>query len=205
MFREKRFKFFKDLLSKIDKEGPIEILDIGGTQEYWQKMNFIDNTNCNITLLNLEKVEVKYTNFKSVVGDAKNLIEYKDKQFDVVFSNSVIEHLYSRENQICMANEVMRVGKYYYVQTPNYYFPIEPHWLFPFFQFLPFGIRVYLTENFTIGNVKKAINKAAAINKIKEVNLLSEKELIRLFPNSEIKREYFLGLVKSISAYRVTE
>lgn len=66
-------------------------------------------------------------------GDATNLSQYSDKSFDIVFSNSVIEHLYTKENQISMAKEVNRVGKNYFIQTPNYWFPIEPHWVFPSF------------------------------------------------------------------------
>ncbi|MBC8844888.1 class I SAM-dependent methyltransferase, partial [Escherichia coli] len=76
---------------------------------------------------------------------ATDLSEIDDQQFDIVFSNSVIEHLYTWENQEKMAKEVLRVGKYHFIQTPNYWFPIEPHWVFPFFQFLPKSIRIRLT------------------------------------------------------------
>ena len=52
-----------------------------------------------ITLLNSEKVDTKNDNFVSIKGDATNLSEFKDQEFDIVFSNSVIEHLFSKENQ----------------------------------------------------------------------------------------------------------
>lgn len=100
-----------------------------------------------------------------------------------------------------MAEEVMRVGKFYYIQTPNLYFPIEPHWIFPFFQFLPYFLKVFLTNNFTIGHYPKCNDYKKAKNRVDEVNLLCENDMKKLFPDSKIYQEYFLGLVKSITAH----
>lgn len=204
-FNRKRFQFFNSLLEQIKSDQqPIRILDVGGTEKYWEKMNF-KNNNIYITLLNLYTKEVKNKNFISIKGDACDLSEFKDKEFDLVFSNSVIEHLFTKENQQKMANEVQRVGKYYYVQTPNYYFPIEPHWWFPFFQFLPFDLRVLMTKNLNLGRYEKSVTKDAAIKRVKEVRLLTAKEMKTLFPKGKIYREYFCGLTKSITLYSFSE
>ena len=204
-FREKRFNFFTTLLEGIKSDEPIQILDIGGTEIYWERMKFTANNNVIITLLNLETVPTKNNNFISIKGDACDLSSFKDKQFDIVFSNSVIEHLFSIDNQKKMANEAMRVGKFYFVQTPNYFFPIEPHWLFPFFQFLPFKTRVFLTKNFDLGHYKKSVNKEDAIKRVNEVKLLTEKQMKKLFPRGKVYRETFLSLVKSITMYNFQE
>jgi hypothetical protein len=204
-FREKRFKFFISLLKKVDSDKAIQILDIGGTENFWERMNFTENNNIIITLLNLKKVETKKRNLISVKGDACDLSSFKEKQFDVVFSNSVIEHLFSFENQKKMADEVIRVGRYYYVQSPNYYFPLEPHWLFPFFQFLPFSVRVFLTMNFNLGYYKKRLTKEDAIKTVQEVKLLTEKQMKELFPSARVYREIFFGLTKSITMYYFPE
>jgi hypothetical protein len=204
-FRTKRFSFFKELLQKNDSDNLIEILDIGGEQSYWEKMNFTESNKFNITLLNLEVQPVKYNNFSSIKGDASNLSIFRDKQFDIVFSNSVIEHLYSIEKQKMMASEVRRVGKWYYIQTPNFFFPMEPHWLFPFFQFLPFIVKVYLTKNFNLGHYKKSKSKAAAIQRVNEVKLLTENEMKMLFPDGKVQREYFFGFIKSFTMYYFPE
>lgn len=204
-FREKRFKFFISLLERIKSEDTIKILDVGGEENYWERMNYLDNTNVEITLLNLEKVPTKNKNFISIKGDACDLSLFEDKQFDIVFSNSVIEHVFSMDNQKKMANEIMRVGKNYYVQTPNYFFPIEPHWLFPFFQFLPFKIRVILTKNFNLGHYKKSANEEDAINRVSEVKLLTKNQMKELFPGGKLYLEFFLGLVKSITMYSFPE
>ena len=203
-FRAKRFAFIKSLLDNLTKGGKkIKILDIGGTENYWNSMGLNLGNNIEIVLLNLYKIEVKGAGFSSIKGDACNLEAMADKSFDLVFSNSVIEHLFSIENQQKMASEVMRVGKNYYIQTPNKFFPIEPHWVFPFFQFLPFGLKVYLTKNFSLGHIPKAKNKQEAINLVNEVNLLSKKELENLFSESKLYIEKFMGFHKSYAAYKI--
>ena len=187
-FRTKRFVFLKALLDNMTKGGKkIKILDIGGTEDYWNSMGLNLGNNIEIVLLNLYKIEVRGAGFSSIKGEACNLEGVADKSFDLVFSNSVIEHLFSIENQQKMANEVKRVGENYYIQTPNKFFPIEPHWVFPFFQFLPFGLKVYLTKNFNLGHIPKAKNKQEAIDLVNEVNLLSKKELIEAF---ELQKTY---------------
>ena len=105
-FREKRFRFFLDMLNQIRKspDQTIRILDIGGTQLFWEKMQFLENQNIHITLLNLQQYETKNKNFTSIVGDACDLSQFRDGEFDLVFSNSVIEHLYTIENQKKMAD-----------------------------------------------------------------------------------------------------
>lgn len=198
--RVKRFIYFKELLQKLHK--PLTILDIGGTQEYWINMG-LDDKNYKITLLNLTEELSTSSNFNSVVGDATNLANYSDKSFDVVFSNSVIEHLFTKENQIRMATEVKRVGKYHFIQTPNYFFPIEPHFLFPGFQFLPKYIRVKLLNKFTLGHVPRKENFNEAVEKIDEIRLMTVKEMKELFPQSTIWKEKFFGLTKSIVAHNL--
>jgi len=200
-FREKRFEFFLNLLKKINSKQPIQILDIGGTESYWEQMNFANNNNIHITLLNLEQVQVKHKNLTSIKGDACDLSTINDNKFDIVYSNSVIEHLFSFENQKRMADEIRRVGICFYVQTQNFYFPIEPHWLFPFFHYFPFKMRVFLTKHFDLGHYKKSITKEAAILRVEEVKLLTEKEMKSLFPEGKIYREKFLGLNKSVTSY----
>ena len=196
--------FLKALLDNMTKGGKkIKVLDIGGTEDYWNSMGLQLGNNIEIVLLNLYKIEVKGAGFSSIKGDACNLEAMPDKSFDLVFSNSVIEHLFSIENQQKMASEVMRVGKNYYIQTPNKFFPIEPHWVFPFFQFLPFGLKVFLTKNFNLGHIPKAKNKQEAIDLVNEVNLLSKKELENLFSESKFYIEKFMGFHKSYAVYKI--
>jgi ubiquinone/menaquinone biosynthesis C-methylase UbiE len=203
-FRKRRFGFFINFMNQAAPNSkPLRILDIGGTQQYWLNMGIVLRPNTEIVLLNLYKNEASKPGFSSIVGDACNLTGISDQSFDIVFSNSVIEHLFTYEQQQKMAKEVARVGISYFIQTPNKYFPIEPHWLFPFFQFLPFTVKVFLTQHFTLGNIKKANNKEAAINLVKEVKLLSRKEFAAFFKDGKIYKEKIIGLTKSFTAYKI--
>ena len=155
-----------------------------------------------VTLLNLGAQPVSNPKFESVVGDARDLSRYPDMAFDVVFSNSVIEHLGPDfTDQKRMADEIRRVGKRYFVQTPNRYFPLEPHFLTPGFQFLPVSVRVWLVSNFNVGWYKRIPDKAQAKREVESISLLSRRDLQRLFPGAQIYEERFLGLIKSFVAY----
>lgn len=201
-FRQRRFRFFRELFATIPKQGTIRILDVGGTESYWQNMDFDPGAPVHITLLNLYDDVPSSPAFSCLRGDATDLSQFTDGEFDLVHSNSVIEHLFTWEAQVKMANEVRRVGKRYYVQTPNLYFPMEPHWVFPFFQFLPVSWRVFITKKYYLDAVEEKDRDRVALERVREVRLLSEKEVRKLFPDGRIYREMFVGLKKSITAYR---
>ncbi len=195
--RKKRFKLFLDMVSS--KGVPSTILDVGGWERYWEIQDFIKTDNT-IILLNLNKVETHYPNVSSIAGDARDLSRFADQSIDIVFSNSVIEHLFTFEDQQKMANEVQRVGKNYYVQTPSYWFPLEPHFLFPFFHWLPISLRVFLVMHFSLGWFKKADSRAEAMELVNEIKLLTCSEMKKLFPEAIIYKEKLFGITKSFIA-----
>ena len=195
MFRKKRFKVFLDMLNSFGGR-PVTILDVGGTESYWEMQGFI-GTGHSIVLLNTMELTIRYPGFTAIVGDARDLSQFKDKAFDIVFSNSVIEHVGSYTDQQLMAQELRRVGKRIYVQTPNFYFFIEPHFLFPFFHWLPVVARVFLVRNFSLGWFEKMSTRSEALRAVTEIRLLTKSELRRLFPNTRIVKEKVFGLTKS--------
>jgi len=153
-----------------------------------------------ITLLNLSVPQDVAQGFFAVAGDARSMPEFADKSFDIVFSNSVIEHVGSWEDQQKMAREVRRIGKRYFVQTPNYYFPIEPHFLFPGFQFLPSLVQRMLVQNFSLGWYEKIPERTEVEEFLRGFRLLSRRELQQLFPEATLLRERFFGMNKSYTA-----
>jgi len=198
-FRRRRFKLFCELINKLPR--PIKILDVGGTLYFWEAVGFVHEDGVEITLFNLFPQEIKHRNFKFVQGDATDLSLFANKSFDVVFSNSVIEHLTTFENQKKMADEIKRVGKRYWVQTPNFYFPIEQHFLCPFYHWLPIRTRIWLIQNFNLGWYKREQDYKVAYELVTSIRLLKYKEIKTLFPEAKIYKERFLGLVKSYIAY----
>jgi ubiquinone/menaquinone biosynthesis C-methylase UbiE len=199
--RKKRFSLFESLLESIP--GPVKILDVGGTQIFWENLGLFagGRGDVEITLINMKEIPVSGPNFKSVVGDARNMKTFKDSQFDVVFSNSVIEHVGDYSDQLRMAQEIKRVGQRYFVQTPNRYFPIEPHFVFPFFQFLPLSVRVWLLSHFNLGWYEKIPDRQTATLAVKEIRLLAKKEVMELFALAKLFEEKILGITKSFIVY----
>ena len=198
-FRRKRFRLFSSLLAELPR--PVRILDVGGTPEYWRNMGAWGNAELEITILNLIEADTQSNNVRCIVGDARDLSRFSPHDFDVVFSNSVIEHLGSEEDQERMAREIRRVGPRFFVQTPNRYFPIEPHFFFPGFQFLPLALRIALVRRFALGYHAAIPDPDEARRAVVEIRLLSAKEVSNLFPEATVFRERVLGLTKSFIAF----
>ncbi len=171
-------------------------MDLGGTAETWA------GTNLNVTLLDIRALNGSIPrNLSYVQGDATD-IPFGDGTFEIVFSNSMIEHLYTYENQAQAAREAMRVGKKLWIQTPNRWFPIEPHFLTPFVHWLPKELRKRLVRNFTLWGLVRRPSDEYVHALVDEINLLSARDLRELFPGCRIVREHFLGLTKSLIVVR---
>lgn len=52
---------------------------------------------------------------------------FRDREFDAVFSNAVVEHVGDKNRQLLFINEMLRVGVFVFFTTPNKWFPIETH------------------------------------------------------------------------------
>ena len=208
-FRQARFAFFNKLYKELRAEHPektLRILDLGGTTSFWKQMGFED-PNVEILVLNssygeaLRGYDEVDSRFRLIEGDACSLEEFTDDEFDIVFSNSVIEHVGSWENQQSMMREARRVGKRYFIQTPNYFFPVEPHFHFLGFQFLPYSIRVWLVQRFALGWYERASNVDEAKELVDSCQLLSFRNLKKLDREASIFCEKFFCLNKSFVMY----
>ncbi len=206
--RKQRFKILLSMIKDLKiSYRKIQILDIGGTPEYWDIMlsDFSGqiHNRIQITLLNPKTLSDLKGEYTIINGDGTSMPEFSDKQFDIVFSNSTIEHTGSYRNQLSMAKEIKRVGQKYYIQTPNRYFPIEPHFVFPFFQFFPEVIQLWLVKNFSLGWYPKIKDRQKALDEITSIRLLCLKEFRNMFPEAVIYKEKFCSLTKSFIAYTV--
>lgn len=173
------------------------VLDVGGTTATWQ----FSGLRPKVTLLNLTASRFDGRDVRCVVGDGQRL-PFKDEAFDVVFSNSVIEHLGDWDKQQQIAREIVRVARYYYVQTPNRWFFVEPHLITPFIHFLPRSWQRRMLRNFTVWGLVMRPNAQQCDQFLNEVRLLSEAEMELLFADGKILREKVAGMTKSIIAVR---
>lgn len=201
-FRIERFSLFVKMLESIEPTGSIRVLDVGGTRGYWEGLKeYWGHIPLEITLLNLDAVAQEDGPYRIVGGDACSL-EYGDNAFDIVHSNSVIEHVGGWVAMMAMAREIRRVAPRYFVQTPNLWFPMEPHFRTLYFQLLPPSLRAKMLMKSRRGHRPRARNYEEAMISVESVNLLTAPQMQALFPDAVIHKERFYGLVKSLIAIR---
>jgi len=198
-FRTKRMRKFWEQFRLTPQT---RVLDVGGTFFNWTLLSNPPR----LTMANIVPNMARDTSLciTEVIADGR-FLPFKENAFDVVYSNSVIEHLFTFENQRQFAAECKRVGSRYYVQTPNRRFPIEPHYIAPFVHWLPPKIQRYFIHNFTIrgllaGRSQRARGDLDAL--IEEIRLLDQQELEQIFPEAEIWQERVLGITKSLIAVK---
>ena len=202
-FRRKRLQEFEKMFfSRFSGLEKIEILDVGGTSYFWKNSTLLSHPGLRITLLNLYPVETSHPAIHAVQGDATDMREFETGSFDLVFSNSVIEHLFTLELQQKMASEILRVGKSYFIQTPNVYFPIEAHYALPFAQYFPKDFLHFILTRTKLSRLRKW-SSAEASQYIAEIRLLNAQEMKALFPGTSLLKEKVLGLTKSITAHNL--
>ncbi len=206
-FRERRFAQVRELIDAVLAQKDVcEIADLGGTEYYWRiGVDYLTEKRgrVRITLVNPETEFVADTGlFRFVEGSATDPKLFAGKTFDLVHSNSVIEHVGDLEDMQLFADNVRRLAPRYYVQTPNYWFPYEPHFRLPGFQFLPASVRVSIIRNFAVGFFNKVPDRAEAEGIIRHHHLVTTRQMRGFFPDAVIRHEKLMGLNKSIIALR---
>jgi hypothetical protein len=207
--RRKRMAPLVDLVrAAFAESGSVRVLDLGGTAAYWRAFpaDVLEGCRVSVRMVNLPDGHVQPVDlrlgFESVVGDACRLVDHADRSFDVVHSNSVIEHVGSWENMAAFAGEARRVARAYFVQTPNFWFPVEPHFMTPLYHWLPRPTRVALLMKRRLGHFPRESSVDAAVRAVDGIQLLDRRQMRALFPDAEIRTERYLGLPKSLIAIR---
>ncbi len=189
-FRKKRMERFARLFGITENK---TVLDLGGLPFNWELLPVRPR----LTLLNLPNSNIAADWCEVRKGDGCET-PFASASFDVVFSNSVIEHVGDWQRQKQFARECARCGHGYYVQTPNRWFPVDPHTFLPFLHWLPrrwwrkivrFSPRVLLFHT-----------APAELADLAGLRLLGRREMAELFPGAEIIEERFLGITKSLIA-----
>ncbi len=126
-----------------------------------------------------------------------------DGAFDLAYSNSVIEHVVSLDGQRRFAQEMRRVGRRVYCQTPNKWFPIETHSLGLLLHWLPeTWLSPVIYRYLTLQGWRTKPTRQECVARFQSVRHLTRRELTAMFPGCHIRTERFLGLPKSFVAWR---
>ena len=159
----------------------------------------------------LETAKNKY-GYNTMELDESGKIPCLKNQFDIIFCNSVIEHVtvdkkdmyniksdkvfkaIAFERQKAFANEIRSKCDKYYVQTPYKYFIIESHTWLP-------GVFVFLPRTLQIKTIR-LFNKFWPVKTWPDFNLLTVKDMKELFPEAEIIKEKSFLFTKSLTAYK---
>jgi hypothetical protein len=194
-----RSRRWAELLRHFPDLAEMRVLDLGGTPGSWR---FAPVRPVQVVTVNLDPCTAQQTEpgLTPLVADACDLPDsLSAEQFDLVYSNSLMEHVGGHSRRQRFAETVRNCADHHWVQTPYRYFPVEPHWLFPGMQWLPFRARVTVSQRWPYGHIPRG-GRAQATNDVAEVELLSATEMRSYFPDSCIWYERFAGLPKSLVA-----
>lgn len=196
-YRARRWELLRGAFPKIES---MTVLDLGGRPGMWLRAPYRPAA---LHIVNLQAPPSEFPDWMRVdQGDACALgPEVTSERYDLVFSNSVLEHVGGHAQRARFAANVRRLGRGYWVQTPYLYFPLEPHWLFPGFQFLPLNVRAAVSRRWPLVHFDQE-DQAASIRRVMEIELVSKTEMRAYFPDSTLHFEKTAGLTKSLIAVK---
>jgi hypothetical protein len=196
VFRARRWL---ELVTRFPDLAEMRVLDLGGTASSWR---LCPEKPHELTLLN--PIAQSADEAHVFVGDAcEPPAAILSERFDLIYSNSVIEHVGGRYRQQQFADMVHRLGKHHWVQTPNRYFPVEPHFLCPCFQYLPLRMATHVAIHWPVGHFAGKLDlqdMARATGSVLDIELLSGAHMRHYFPESTILRERVGLFTKSLIA-----
>jgi len=206
--RKRRFSLLHERFPQLPE---MHVLDLGGEAHTWVRE---ERRPRHVTLLNFgmkldatrEQIEREGASswLTAVGGDACDPPEeVRDQDFDLVYSNSVFEHVGGHGPRRHFAYWAQTLAKHHWVQTPNRYFPVEPHWLAPGFQFASPRLQAVLLGHWPLASpfYRKA-EWPERVQRAMSIELLSPAMMRIYFPESELVRERMAGLAKSLIAVR---
>lgn len=191
----------------------VEIIDVGGTFEYWKRLgvDYLRSRNASVVVTNLHEYELTDAGadsdvLRATVANGCDLGVYGNQSFDLAHSNSVIEHVGPWSNMRAFAAEIRRVGRAYYVQTPNFWCPIDPHYYrAPLIHWLPHPLRARIFNAFPVTHSGRIDGVGGAYEVIESTRLLDSRQLQYLFPDGSMSVEWAFGLPKSLITIRQGE
>ncbi len=210
-FRAKRDNLLRDLLRRRKQSVPgrMRIIDLGGTGAYWKRVgyDFLAELDAEVLCVNMSVDEfaavASGTERVSFTAGNACALSHADNSFDFVHSNSVIEHVGRWAEMRAFAGEVRRLAPDYYVQTPYFWFPVDPHFYrVPFYHWLPQSLQLKLLQRVQVGWVPAQPDLDRRMSLVESSVLLDKRQFASLFPDADISFERVALLPKSLIAAR---
>lgn len=197
--RNRRWSWFTDTFPELAE---MSVLDLGGRVDTWERAPVHAR---HVHVVNLEPLPGDLPDWAEADhADACALPDaIAKRRYDLVFSNSVIEHVGGHERRMRFAEAVRSLADAYWVQTPYRYFPVEPHWVAPGMQFLPLAVRTRLAYRWPLSHTRPQ-DRADALDSVLWTELLDRTQLRYYFPDARLRAERVAGLTKSLIAVRRT-
>lgn len=194
--RENKLNQFFSLLKPVETDAILEVgitnIEYSPTDNFFIKNYPYRNKITALGIGNISTFEKTYPDVSTVSYDGRTF-PFEDKQFEIVHSNAVIEHVGPFECQVFFIKEMVRVANLGMFTTPNRYFPIEQHTKIPFLHWLP---KIFFDR------ILKLFGKSWAANDY--MYLLGFKDLEKMmdlagFDNYSIMRNNFCGITMTFT------
>jgi hypothetical protein len=194
-----RARRWETFIRRFPEFAQMSVLDLGGTAGAWR---LVPARPARLVLLNIAPPG-ELEGAQSAIGDACDPPDWvRRERFDLVFSNSLIEHVGGHWRRERFAEVVRDRGERYWIQTPNRYFPLEPHYVAPLFQFVPLAARAWLVARWPVGSLATVKDPAVCLAQAQQTELVGRTEMRGYFPDAEMLDERVLGVSKSLIALR---
>lgn len=196
-YRLRRWDMLRSAFPDIED---MAVIDLGGYLSAWERAPFRP---ARVHIVNLEDPTEDLPAWAEY--DHANACDLPEsiasRKYDLVFSNAVLEHVGGHSQRTAFAATVHSLSACHWIQTPYRYFPIEPHWLFPWFQNLPISTRVSVSRRWPLVHTPP-VDREEALDAVMSVELISRIEMEHYFPSSQLVAERVGPLTKSLIAVR---
>lgn len=199
--RKRMFARFMEVMQPTEK---MTVLDLGVTSDtHNSESNFFEQLypwKHRLICAGTEgahHLEVHFPGLRFVRVTPGEPLPFADGEFDIVFSNAVVEHTGNRAAQAAFIRELLRVGRRFFATTPNRWFPMEMHTCLPLLHYLPMSLHRRLLR--ILGHTWYAREE--------NLNLLDKAALLRLFPTScpvQVQRVRLFGMTSNLIAHGLT-
>ena len=196
-----RRKIFRRFMTVFAPGAAARVLDVGVTSDArQQESNFFEQLYpypTQVTAVGTEDgshLAEQYRGLKYQSVEPGSSLPFSTNQFDIVFSNAVLEHTGCRASQAAFLKEVCRVGKRFFITTPNRWFPVEHHTGLPFLHFLPCAVYRAVLAKTSYGYWADEAH----------LNMLSRGALRRMLPSGvkgRVETVRLLGLASNLIAF----